>query len=183
MNQGQKLIFPIRTSLLIFITTLLFGANAFAAKPACLSPGAASKHIDINIYAGSDPVWASDNKCPGNAAAKDGDICMSINEKPDIKFILKGADKGDWEFIDFQLSADGITWPGTLPVGAYSDFEFGSDAALNTGKPYFSLSGPSMHVQNNNCHEFTVYYRVTLKETSSGKVVRLHPVMKNTGTE
>jgi len=153
------------------------------AKPACLSPGSAAKHIDINVFSGSEPEFAAANACPGNASAKDGDICMAINEKPDVRFIKQGADKSDWEFVDFQLSSDGESWPGNLPVGAYSDFEFGSDDALLTGRPYFSISGNSMLVQNNNCHEFTVHYRITLKNTTTNEVIRLHPVMDNTGTQ
>lgn len=152
-------------------------------KPECLTPGNAAKHIDIVIEADSEPKFAGGNACPGKADAKAGDICMSINEKPDIKFTKTGDDKDKWEFVDFQLSGNGEDWPGDLPIGVYSDFEFGSDVALQTGRPHKNVNGYFMHVQNNNCHEFTVHYRVTLQNSATGEVVRLHPIMDNTGTQ
>ncbi len=183
MNQGnhKQTIFNFSVFSLIIVSCCW--SCAFAqVPPSCLSPGAAAKFIDIDIAAGADPVFAAANSCPGSADAKDGDICISVNEKPDIRFIKQGADKAKWEFIDFQLSDDGVSWPGVLPAGAYSDFQFGSDTALNTGRPFYKINGNSMLVQNNNCHEFKVNYRVTLKKTATGKVIRLHPVMDNKGT-
>jgi hypothetical protein len=152
-------------------------------KPDCLVPGKAAKHIDILVDANSQPKFAGGNACPGKAGAKDGDICMSINEKPDIKFTKTGDDKDKWEFVEFQLSGNGVDWPGVLPAGVYSDFEFGSDTALQTGRPYWTVNGHYMHVQNNNCHEFTVHYRLILKNGTTDEVVVLHPVMDNTGTQ
>jgi hypothetical protein len=154
-----------------------------SSKPACLMPGSAAKHIEIVVDADSKPEFAGGNACPGKAEAKAGDICMSINEKPDIKFTKTGEDKDQWEFIDFQLSGNGEDWPGDLPIGVYSDFEFGSDVSLQTGRPYKKVNGDFMHVQNNNCHEFTVHYRLTLQNSTTSEVVRLHPVMDNTGSQ
>lgn len=191
MNVNQQQFTACKATICSLTLGLFFCGCAVAQngppKPACLTPGNAAKHIDIVIEADSEPKFAAgSNLCPSNSPHKDpGDICMSINEKPDIKFTKKGADKDKWEFVDIQLSAEKDKWPwvGALPIGVYSDFEFGSDTALQTGKPYWSKQGDySMHVQNNNCHEFTVYYRLTLKNSDTDKIVRLHPVMDNTGT-
>jgi hypothetical protein len=182
MNQGnhKQTIFKLSVFSLFFTLCCLSSTSALAAPP-CLTPGAAAKFIDIEIGAGLDPVFTFVNACPGSPGVK-GAICNSINEKPDVRFIKKGTDKAKWEFIDFQLSSDDVNWPGVLPAGVYSDFQFGSDPRLMTGRPEYKLAGNSMLVQNNNCHEFTVYYRVVLRHVTSNKVVRLHPVFDNKGT-
>jgi len=183
MNQGnhKQTIFKLSVFSLIITLCCLTSTSALAAH-SCLTPGSAAKFIKIDIAEDADPVFADGNLCPGSADPKDGDICIDINEKPDIRFVKKGHDKGKWEFIDFQLSSNKVIWPGVLPAGAYSDFQFGSDLGLITGRPVYRIQGESMLVQNNNCHEFTVYYRVVLKHVNTNKVVRLHPVMDNKGT-
>ncbi len=183
MNQGnhKQTLFNLSVFSLIITLCCLTSTSALAAH-SCLTPGAAAKFIEIEIGSGLDPVFASGNACPGNPGATDGDICISINEKPDVRFVKKGTDMAKWEFIDFQLSSDNVNWPGVLPAGAYSDFQFGSDPGLITGRPVYRLQGNSMLVQNNNCHEFKVYYRVVLKHVNTNKVVRLDPAMDNKGT-
>ena len=118
---------------------------------------------------------------------KNGNICLDIYKKPDLRFHLTGPGSNQWEFVGIQLSGDNQDWPGKLPLGTYSDFQFGSDAALQAGKPHVNINGAQMHVPNNNCHAFKVYYRVLLRRPAQQDNVPddyyyLHPMMDNRGS-
>jgi hypothetical protein len=162
------------------------------AQPSCLGPAAAATNVDIVIGAGGLPEFDSRIFCLGEDPTinpKNGNICLDINKKPDLRFNLKGPGANAWQFVEIQLSGDGESWPGELPLGAYSDFEFGSDAALQTGKPHAQIAGVNggkgnqMKVRNNNCHEFEVYYRILLKQPGATDVYYyLHPMMDNRGS-
>jgi hypothetical protein len=157
-------------------------AQPHREKPRCLIPGSAAKHINISVNADGKPEF--DNfVCPGGPHNNPGDICNGLNERPDIKFILTGPDARSWQFVDFQLSGNGLDWPGELPKGAYSDFEFGTDEALNEGRPFWSVTRNSMHVQNNNCHQFTVHYKLILENPETGERRIVDPIMDNTGSQ
>ena len=162
----------------------LFGSTCVLAAD-CLTPGSASTQIDVKIDGMTNlPIFDNNINCGSGPQHVDpGSICLDVNVKPDMKFKLTGAGSSDWEFVEFQLSGDGVNWPGTLPLGAYSDFQFDSDAGLQTGKPAVKIVGTLMKVQNNNCHEFLVNYRIVLKNNDTPPLfVRLHPVMDNRGT-
>lgn len=153
-------------------------------KPACLSPGNKAFHVDIVLDDNDEPAFDTTFQCanPTNPQSGKGDVCIGINDRPDLQFKLLGGANTGWKFVELELSGDGESWPGVLPPGAYSDFEFGSDAALLTGKPHVSINGATMHVQNNNCHEFTVHYRVVLENKETGAIFRMHPILVNRGT-
>lgn len=162
-------------------TVVLFSSNVMAAKP-CVTGAGAPQEIIVEVTgAGADPAFKNDF-C--GAAKGKGSVCNGLNQKPDFKFKLEDASDEDWKFVRLELSGDGTNWPGTLPPGAYSDFLFDSDDGLLTGRPSVDViaDGAQMKVQNNNCHAFTVYYRVVMKN-GAGKFVRLHPVIENGGTE
>ena len=182
----KTLIFNANKSILISIAACIcmFGSACVLAQPSCLTPGSAAKKINVKIDAVTQlPYFFDKIDCvsppvhPGM-----GSVCLDVNVKPDLKFMLTGAGAADWEFVEFQLSGDGVNWPGTLPPGAYSDFQFDSDAGLQIGKPFVKIVGATMKVQNNNCHEFLVYYRIVLKNNAVPPLfIRLHPVMDNRG--
>ena len=172
-------------SILAILVLGISVSTSALAQSGCLQPGAAAKQIDIALY-GTNLVFENKHACAGGKGApNNGDVCMNINEKSDLRFLLKANASQDWKIIGFQLSDDGISWPGTLPLGAYSDFQFDSDTGLLTGTPYVEINpnGNQMTVQNNNCHEFEVHYRVSLENKNNGEIVRLHPVIKNRGTD
>lgn len=167
----------------------VFGSTCAMAADSCLSPGSAAKQINVrvdikNVDSKGLPYFDNKIDCSSAPIHPDkGSICLDVNAKPDMRFFLTGPDHTDWEFVEFQLSGDGVNWPGTLPHGVYSDFQFDSDAGLQTGKPFVKMAGFTMHVQNNNCHEFLVNYRIVLKNKDVPPIfVRLHPVMDNRGT-
>ena len=174
--------------ILILTACALPAVQAQPQIPACLGNAAAA--TDVNIVINND-LPKFNNKIPcslGQGPQGDGDICLDINKKPDLKFNITGPNNPKWKFVEIQLSGDGENWPGELPLGAYSDFEFGSDAALQVGKPYARISGPDdkpgnlMQVRNNNCHQFQVYYRILLKNTVTNEYYYLHPIMDNRGS-
>jgi hypothetical protein len=169
----------------VFGSACAVAAEVAVAGDSCLSPGSAAKQINVKIDSETDlPYFDNKIDCgSGPAYPGAGSICLDVNVKPDMKFMLTGPGASDWEFVEFQLSGDGVNWPGTLPPGVYSDFQFDSDTGLQTGKPNVKKVGATMHVQNNNCHEFLVNYRIVLKnEDVPPLFVRLHPVMDNRGT-
>jgi hypothetical protein len=161
----------------------LSGCSALLAQSSCLQPGAAAKHIDIVLDDNDKPEFDNGIKCASDSGSPPkGNICSEMNEKPDIRFFLKEGAEDVWEFVGMQLGQDGTNWPGNLPLGAYSDFDFDSDVALLTGWPHVTKAGNNMHVQNNNCHEFTVHYRVILRNKENPlDIFRLHPVVDNRG--
>ncbi len=166
----------------VAIFLLAFSNIAFAAN-ACVTSAGGAQQIDVNVLEDGIPEFENDF-CPGKAVKNKGDVCNALNKKPDFKFKLKGPDKDKWEFVRIELGENATTWPGTLPIGAYSDFEFDSDVGLLSGRPAITLNGNAsqMSVRNNNCHNFTVHYRLVLIN-SDGEYIRLHPVIENEGTD
>jgi len=112
-----------------------------------------------------------------------GDICVEKKGKPLLEFQLDGRNAKGWELVRFELGQNDSNWPGDLPDGAISDFEFDTDAGLRAGHPYVKLNGKKdkMQVKNNNCHKFVVHYRVVLKDRD-GVEQTLHPILDNKGT-
>jgi len=163
------------------------GSSAVVLADSCLHPGSqAATQIDIVINSVTNlPEFENTIDCVGGSGntSQPGNVCLDIGKRPDLKFHLKGPGANDWEFVDFQLSGNGNDWPGTLPLGVYSDFQFDSDNGLQTGRPYVTINGNNMSVQNNNCHEFDVYYRITLKKDGVPPIwYRIHPLIQNRGT-
>lgn len=157
---------------------------AMTSPASCLSASPAPTIVKVKVDGGlpefEDEAVCAVDPLPGSPSP--GRVCVDINKRPDLRFVLNGPDATKWKFRGIQLSADGVSWGGALPLGAYSDFDFASDAALLAGTPHATITGNTMHVKNNNCHEFTVHYRVIL-ENDKGEVIRLHPIIVNRGTE
>jgi len=164
----------------VAIFLLAFSNIAFAAKP-CVTGIGALQQINVDVPEDGSPDFAN-NACPKNP--EKGNVCNSLNVKPDFKFRLTGPDAEKWKFVRIELGENANAWPGTLPIGVYSDFEFDSDEGLLTGRPTVNLIADDrqMKVQNNNCHNFTVHYRLVLIN-SDGEYIRLHPVIENEGTD
>ena len=170
---------------LMLLTLVLVAWSPFVlAQNSCAgNSGRAAKIVQIEVDDSGNPFF-SDHACAsrGNNAKK-GDICSAKNEKPVLKFKLEGSNARDWELVRLELSENGTSWPGNLPAGAVSDFEFDSTAGLNAGTPFVKLSWSkkTMEVKNNNCHDFEVHYQVVLKDPA-GDEQKLHPVIENKGT-
>jgi len=185
LHFGKIIAVSIASGMCVFSSACAVAAGVATTGGSCLSPGSAAKQIRVKIDVDTNlPYFDNKIDCAsGPVHPNAGSICLDINVKPDMKFLLTGPGASDWDFVEFQLSGNGLDWPGTLPLGVYSDFQFDSDAALQTGKPYVKISSATMHVQNNNCHEFLVEYRIVLKNDDEPPLfVRLHPVMDNRGT-
>lgn len=185
LHYGKIIAISITSGMCVFGSACAVAEAVAITGDSCLSPGSAAKQINVKIDSVTNlPYFDNKIDCASGTVHPDpGSICLDVNVKPDMRFMLTGKGASDWEFVEFQLSGDGVDWPGTLPAGVYSDFQFDSDAALLTGKPYVKIVGATMHVQNNNCHEFQVKYRITLKNDDDPPLfVRLHPVMDNRGT-
>jgi len=98
-------------------------------------------------------------------------------------FQLEGDNIKDWKLVRMELGENDSNWPGNLPAGAFSDFEFDTDKGLKAGHPFVKLNRKKtrMQVKNNNCHEFVVHYRLVL-EDPQGNEQMLHPIIDNKGT-
>ena len=191
MNINTKNAFIPLTLISTSLIALLSSTVGQAAKPGCLSPTAAATKIEIEVIDDFPKFKANERKtCPdeNSADVDDGYFCFDINKKSNMKFHItkppSPTDSTDWAFVGIQLSGNGADWPGQLPLGAYVDYEFGTENNLNNGTPFAVINGADnmMTVSNNNCHEFTVYYRLVFKNTA-GDFFRLHPVARNRGTE
>lgn len=170
---------------LMLLTLVLVAWSPFVlAQNSCANNSSrAAKTVEINVDINGIPTFA-DHACASRGSnAKKGDICSIKNERPVIKFKFDGDNTTGWEFVRIELSGDNTSWPGQLPAGAFSDFEFDTDAGLKAGTPYVKLrwGGRTMEVRNNNCHEFEVHYRLILKNPA-GVEKELHPVIENKGT-
>jgi hypothetical protein len=189
MNITTKNAFIPLTLISTILISLVFSSLAMGQpKPVCLSPAAAATQIDVEMTATGYPQIKPGSKknCPDQPASygADGYFCVDINKQSNMRFHLTNTAATNWKFIGFQLSEGGTEWPGQLPVGVYSDFEFGTENAINNGTPYVKINaaGNMMTVDNNNCHDFTVHYRLIF-ENAAGDFFRLHPVARNRGTE
>lgn len=156
------------------------------AQNSCLGPGNAPTNVNIVIGANGLPEFDNRIFCAEENPAsnpRNGNICLDVGQKPVLKFHLTGPGSNAWQFVELQLSGDNQNWPGELPLGAYSDFEFASDAALQTGKPHVTINGAQMEVRNNNCHEFKVWYRILMRKPGTTDFFYyLHPIMDNRGS-
>ncbi len=170
------------TIVLGFITLITIGSPMVFAANDCLSSGRASKPVHIRIDANAKPFF-HDHACKSKPNSRKGDICSTKREKPVLKFMLEGQRARDWELVRLELGQNDSSWPGNLPAGAFSDFEFDTDAGLKAGHPYVVLNPKKneMKVKNNNCHAFEVHYRVVLKDPA-GNEQTLHPIIDNKGT-
>lgn len=170
------------TWLMVAAVSAIGTTPAWAAKP-CVTGGASAKVINVEVPEGGLPEFV-DDECGGMKGK--GAVCNDINQaKPNMRFKLDDKSVDGWEFVRVELSGDGTTWPGTLPLGVYSDFTFDSDEGLYSGQPaveFIGMGKDDIRVDNNNCHNFTVHYRLVLKN-SDGNFYRLHPVIENGGTE
>ena len=170
---------------LMLLTLVLVAWSPFVlAQNSCVgNSGRAAKTIEIKVN-DEGKAYFSDHACASRGgSAKKGDICSAKNEKPILKFKLDGSNARDWELVRIELGENDASWPGNLPAGAFSDFEFDTDAGLKAGTPYVKLSWSkkTMEVRNNNCHDFEVNYRIVLKDPD-GAEQKLHPVIENKGT-
>ena len=175
------------TAIILMCTFVVFSGVAMA-QPSCLTPGGGVTPINVEVDASNAIAIASKKLCLGQVAANhsNGYFCVELNTQSKLKFHLThdpAATKA-FKFIGFQLSVDGVQWPSTLPLGAYSDFEFGTQKALANAKPYAKINGAGnmMDIQNKNCHFYRVYYRLILQDTASDDVVYVHPAIDNRGT-
>lgn len=184
MNIDQQQFNVCKATICPLMLVLLLGGCAiqkYSRPLSCPHSGSADKHITIVVNDEDKPEF-KDNHCPPSGPYnKPGDICNGLNIKPDIRFILTGGNASTWEFVDFRLSEDGENWPGNLPLGVASDFQFASTADLKAGRPEWTVTGNTMHIENNNCFEFTVYYRLLLENPATGERRLVDPIIDNTG--
>jgi len=182
MNKLKSRIHSSIGILTIAIAMVAWSASAVASKNGCMSNSRAAHTVYISLDSSGDPQF-DDHVCPSAASPKAGDICVADKVRAILKFRFARNSADDWEFVRIELGEDDTNWPGTLPAGVYSDFEFDTDAGLAAGHPYVDLSRNKrvMEIRNNNCHQFGVHYRVILKDPE-GNEHPLHPIMDNKGT-
>ena len=163
----------------IFVTV---GSSSVFATNNCMDSARVKKVIHIQVDE-NQQAYFHDHACSPTPTRANGDICVEKNGKPLLVFRLEGRNAKGWELVRFELGQNDSSWPGDLPDGAFSDFEFDTDAGLRAGHPYVKLNSKKnkMEVKNNNCHKFIVHYRVVLKNMD-GQEQTLHPILDNKGT-
>ena len=164
---------------LLSACVILTFVAADARAQACKEPPRNPQIMQIRADGGA-PQFV-DNRCPGVSGSRNGDLCSSAGERPEIQFILTGSAASDWRFVRMELSSNGSDWGApALPAGVLADFDFASASDQARGIPSARVDGNRMIVANDNCNRFEVHYRLVLSGPDGEAI--LHPIIRNGGT-